>query len=34
MKARTLPQQKAEAWVSAVALNRMTGMGMSVLVKI
>jgi hypothetical protein len=24
MKARKLPQQKAEAWASAVALNRMT----------
>jgi len=28
MKARQLPQQKAEAWVSAVALNRMTSLGL------
>ena len=34
MKARKLPQQKAEAWSSAVALNRMTGLGMPVSVKI
>ena len=34
MKARKLPQQKAEAWTSAVALNRMTGLGMPVSVKI
>jgi hypothetical protein len=34
MKARKLPQQKAEAWASAVALNRMTGLGMPVSVKI
>ena len=34
MKARQLPQQKAEAWASAVALNRMTGLGMPVSVKI
>ena len=27
MKARKLPQQKAEAWASAVALNQMTGLG-------
>lgn len=34
MKARKLPQQKAEAWASAVALNRMTRLGMPVSVKI
>jgi hypothetical protein len=34
MKARKLPQQNAEAWASAVALNRMTGLGMPVSVKI
>jgi hypothetical protein len=34
MKARKLPQQKTEAWASAVALNRMTGLGMPVSVKI
>jgi transposase len=34
MKARKLPQQKAEAWASAVALNRMSGLGMPVSVKI
>jgi transposase len=34
MKARKLPQQKVEAWVSNVALNRMTGLGMPVSVKI
>ena len=34
MKARKLPQQKAETWASAVALNRMTGLGMPVSVKI
>jgi hypothetical protein len=34
MKARKLPQQKAEAWASAVALNRMTDLGMPVSVKI
>ncbi len=34
MKARQLPQQKAEAWASAVALNRMTCLGMPVSVKI
>jgi hypothetical protein len=34
MKACKLPQQKAEAWASAVALNRMTGLGMPVSVKI
>jgi hypothetical protein len=34
MKARSLPQQKTEAWVSVSALNRMTGLGMPVSVKI
>jgi hypothetical protein len=34
MKARKLPQQKAEAWASAIALNRMTSLGMPVSVKI
>jgi hypothetical protein len=34
VKARKLPQQKAEAWVSAVVLNRMTRLGMPVSVKI
>jgi hypothetical protein len=34
MKARQLPQKKSEAWASAVALNRMTGLGMPVFVKI
>ena len=34
IKTRKLPQQKAEAWASAVALNRMTGLGMPVSVKI
>jgi transposase len=34
MKSRKLPQQKAEVWVSAIALNRMTGLGMPVSVKI
>jgi hypothetical protein len=34
MKARTLPQQKAEAWISASALNGMTNLGMPVSVKI
>ena len=34
MKARSLPQQKAEAWISASALNRMTNLGMPVSVKI
>jgi hypothetical protein len=29
-KARKLPQQKAEAWASAVALNQMTGLVMPV----
>ena len=27
MKARKLPQKKAEVWISAVALNRMIGLG-------
>jgi len=34
MKARKLPQQKTEAWVTAAALNRMTSLGMPVSVKI
>ena len=34
MKARALPQQKTEAWVSASALNIMTNLGMPVSVKI
>ena len=34
MKARALPQQKTEAWISASALNRMTSLGMPVSVKI
>src|SRR5450759_4084384 len=34
MKARALPQQKTEAWISASALNRMTNLGMPVSVKI
>ena len=34
MKARALPQQKAEAWISASAINRMTHLGMPVSVKI
>ncbi|HEY8905869.1 MAG TPA: IS5 family transposase [Rhodoferax sp.] len=34
MKARALPQQRTEAWVSASALNMMTNLGMPVLVKI
>jgi hypothetical protein len=34
MKARALPQQKTEAWISAAALNRMTNLGMLVSVKI
>jgi hypothetical protein len=34
IKARALPQQKAEAWVSASALNMMTNLGMPVSVKI
>jgi len=34
MKARTLPEQKTEAWISASALNMMTSLGMPVAVKI
>ncbi len=34
MKARKLPQQKAEAWVSAIALNLMTSLGMPMSIKI
>jgi hypothetical protein len=34
MKARALPQQNTEAWVSAFALNMMTILGMPVSVKI
>ena len=34
MKARALPQQKTEAWISASALNVMTNLGMPVSVKI
>jgi len=34
MKARALPQQKVEAWISASALNRMTKLGMTKSVKI
>jgi len=34
MKARVLPQQKTEAWISASALNRMTNLGMPVSIKI
>lgn len=34
MKARSLPQQKTEAWFSASALNMMTNLGMPVSVKI
>jgi hypothetical protein len=30
MKARALPQQKTEAWISVCALNRMTHLGMPV----
>ncbi|WP_172592393.1 IS5 family transposase [Nitrosomonas supralitoralis] len=33
MKARAVPQQKTEAWISASALNRMTNLGMPVSVK-
>jgi Transposase DDE domain len=33
LKARALPQQKTEAWISASALNRMTNLGMPVSVK-
>ncbi|MBK6616965.1 MAG: IS5 family transposase [Nitrosomonas sp.] len=34
MKARALPQQKTEAWISASALNRMANLGMPVSVKL
>jgi hypothetical protein len=34
MKARALPQQKTEAWISASALNRMTNLGMPISVKV
>ena len=34
MRARALPQQKTEAWVSASALNMMTNLGMPMSVKI
>ena len=34
MKARALPQQKTEAWISVSALNRMTHLGMPVSVKV
>ena len=34
LKARALPQQKTEAWISTSALNRMTSLGMPVSVKI
>ena len=34
MKARALPQQKTEAWVSASALNIMSNLGMPVSMKI
>ena len=34
LKARALPQQKTEAWISTSALNRMTRLGMPVSVKI
>jgi len=34
MKARALPQQKTEAWISVFALNRMTHLGMPVSVKV
>jgi hypothetical protein len=34
MKARALPQQKTEAWISASALNTMTNLGMPVSVKL
>jgi transposase len=34
MKARKLPQQRTEAWVTAIALNRMTRLGMPTSVKI
>lgn len=34
MKARALPQQKTEAWISASALNRMANLGMPVSAKL
>jgi len=34
MKARKLPQQKAEAWACCLALNPMTNLGMPMSVKI
>jgi hypothetical protein len=34
MKARALPQQKTEAWISVSALIRMTNLGMPVSVKV
>jgi hypothetical protein len=34
MKARALPQQKTDAWISVSALNRMTHLGMPVSVKV
>ncbi|MDD5267215.1 MAG: hypothetical protein PHO08_08825 [Methylococcales bacterium] len=34
LKARALPQQKTEAWISASALNPMTNPGMPVSIKI
>ena len=34
MRARTLPRQKTEAWISASALNRMTNLGMPISVKV
>ena len=34
MKARALPQQKTEAWISVSALDRMTRLGMPVSVKV
>lgn len=34
MKARALPQQKTEAWISVCAVNRMTNLGMPMSVKV
>ncbi len=34
IKARALPQQKTEAWISVSALNRMTNLDMPVSVKV
>jgi hypothetical protein len=34
MKARALPQQKTQAWISVSALNRMSNLGMPVSVKV